>query len=210
MNNVVELDRQRPHRTTAITCGFCEWKWVAVYSEGTKALQCPLCHQWVNEFGTHISKHVRYDDYAALLARVEAAESEVTRLQNELRNGFAKARDDMRVMLELQDVINALKGELSTLRESMRWIPVTEQVEIVTRSILFADCGADMDWQDNLHLGEAAIKAYRPIVQHWRNDALEAAAKIAERYGVGDAAYDIREMIKPTTWTPTPEDSSDE
>lgn len=58
MNNVIELDSQRPHRTTAITCGFCEWRWVAVYPESTNVLQCPLCHQWVNEFGTHVSRHV--------------------------------------------------------------------------------------------------------------------------------------------------------
>ena len=70
-----------------------------------------------------------------------------------------------------------------------------DHVEMVTKAILFEDCGNTRDWQDNIDLGRAAITAYRPAVQVWRNDALEAAAKIAERYGQICVANDIRALI---------------
>ena len=34
-------------------------------------------------------------------------------------------------------------------------------VETVTKAILFEDCGNTADWEDNIDLGMAAIKAYR-------------------------------------------------
>ncbi|MDP2505423.1 hypothetical protein [Oceanobacter sp. 3_MG-2023] len=74
-----------------------------------------------------------------------------------------------------------------------------EPVEDVTKAILFEDCGSTEGWQDNTELGEAACKAYRSTLfrhcQFWRNDALEAAAKIAERYGQINVANDIRALI---------------
>ena len=70
-----------------------------------------------------------------------------------------------------------------------------DHVEAVTKAILFEDCGNTQDWQDNTELGEAAIRAYRPVVQAWRNDALESAAKIAERYAQTDVAAEIRKLL---------------
>jgi len=34
MSKIIELDTMRPHRTTAITCGFCEWKWASDSGSG--------------------------------------------------------------------------------------------------------------------------------------------------------------------------------
>lgn len=74
-----------------------------------------------------------------------------------------------------------------------------EPVEEVTKAVLFEDCGSTQDWKDNLNIGVAACAAYRPTLrQHcrfWRNDALEAAAKVCERYGQHDAARDIRALM---------------
>lgn len=72
---------------------------------------------------------------------------------------------------------------------------LSNHIEAVTKAILFEDCGNTQDWSDNTNLGAAAIRAYRPAVQAWRNDALESAAKIAERYEQFDAATDIRALI---------------
>lgn len=86
--------------------------------------------------------------------------------------------------------------------------PKTEQaapadlVERVTKAILFADCGNTTDWQDNTDLGKAAIKAMRPEIQRWRDDAFSKAADIAERYQASEyVVADIRSMIA----TPPPQ-----
>jgi len=54
MGNVVSLDDMRPHTTTTVECQDCQHKWLAVYPTGTKALECPGCHNAVNEYGTRV------------------------------------------------------------------------------------------------------------------------------------------------------------
>ena len=51
---VVNIDDARPCSTTLIECKQCRHKWVAVYPTGTKALECPGCHDAVNEYGTRV------------------------------------------------------------------------------------------------------------------------------------------------------------
>jgi hypothetical protein len=58
MNNLIELDTARPHYITYIQCKLCGCEWIAVYTEKTKALECPGCHEFVNTYGTGVSKHV--------------------------------------------------------------------------------------------------------------------------------------------------------
>lgn len=54
MGTVTNIDEARPHSTATITCSDCGHKWVAVYPAGTKSLECPSCHNAVNEFGVRI------------------------------------------------------------------------------------------------------------------------------------------------------------
>lgn len=49
--NVMDLDAARPHVTASISCEGCGHRWVAVYPTSTKALECPGCHNSVNEYG---------------------------------------------------------------------------------------------------------------------------------------------------------------
>lgn len=72
---------------------------------------------------------------------------------------------------------------------------LSKHIEAVTKAILFEDCGHALNWRDNVNLGKAAIHAYRPAANAWRNDAIRAAAEIADRYGQTDVAADIRAMI---------------
>lgn len=101
------------------------------------------------------------------------------------------------------EALEAQAGEIEQLRAEAEAVrrqePVTHAsaVEAVTRAILFEDCSNTEGWEYNTYLGEAAIKAYRPYVQMWRNSAFEAAAGIAEAYSCEDAARDIRAMIAP-------------
>lgn len=61
MNNVTDLDTYRPHDTELITCKGCGHSWQAVFPTGTAALECPGCHNAVNEYGTRVSRHVCED-----------------------------------------------------------------------------------------------------------------------------------------------------
>ena len=54
MGTITELDAARPHRTHMIKCKACGRSWCAVYPVGTKGLECPGCHGWVNEHGTPV------------------------------------------------------------------------------------------------------------------------------------------------------------
>lgn len=54
MGSVTNIDDARPHCTTTVECKQCGYKWVAVYPECTKALECPGCHDAVNEYGTRV------------------------------------------------------------------------------------------------------------------------------------------------------------
>lgn len=54
IGNITDIDDARPHATTAIVCDGCNHKWIAVYPIGTKALECPGCHNAVNEYGTRV------------------------------------------------------------------------------------------------------------------------------------------------------------
>ena len=54
MGKVVNIDDARPHTTNMIVCSGCQHKWIAVYPTGTDAIECPGCHNAVNEYGTRI------------------------------------------------------------------------------------------------------------------------------------------------------------
>ena len=54
MGTVTDIDKARPHETNTVVCEDCGYKWVAVYPEGTKAIECPGCHNAVNEFGVRV------------------------------------------------------------------------------------------------------------------------------------------------------------
>ena len=54
MGNIINIDEARPHITTSIECGLCGHKWIAVYPEGATRLECPNCHDAVNEYGTSV------------------------------------------------------------------------------------------------------------------------------------------------------------
>ena len=58
MNNVTDIDSARVHITNAIKCRRCDHEWIAVYPEGTDALECPGCHNAVNEYGTAVSMNI--------------------------------------------------------------------------------------------------------------------------------------------------------
>src|SRR3990167_2659639 len=58
MNNVIDIDSARPHDTTYIECGWCGYEWIAVHVSGLEQFECKGCRQWVNQYGTTISKHV--------------------------------------------------------------------------------------------------------------------------------------------------------
>jgi len=58
MSNVVDIDTMRPHRVGSIQCGHCNHPWVGVWPDIAKALECPQCKGWVNEFGTPVSYRV--------------------------------------------------------------------------------------------------------------------------------------------------------
>lgn len=51
---VTDIDAGRPHATTSIMCSACGHQWVAVYPVETMALECPGCHDAVNEYGTRV------------------------------------------------------------------------------------------------------------------------------------------------------------
>lgn len=53
MVDIVNIDDFRPHITKPIQCE-CGKNWVAVYPEGTDYLECPGCHQMVNEYGVSV------------------------------------------------------------------------------------------------------------------------------------------------------------
>ena len=55
MGTVTNIDEARPHEYATVTCEDCGHKWVAVYPVGTKALECPGCHNAVNEYGVRVA-----------------------------------------------------------------------------------------------------------------------------------------------------------
>lgn len=57
-SNVVNIDTMRPHRVGTIQCGRCNHPWVGVWPEIAKALECPQCKGWVNEFGTPVTYRI--------------------------------------------------------------------------------------------------------------------------------------------------------
>lgn len=67
-------------------------------------------------------------------------------------------------------------------------VPSETEIEAVTKAILFEDCGNTSDWEDNAHIGRAAIKAMRNTSTQWRNDAINACINICCRYGVDEQA----------------------
>jgi hypothetical protein len=67
------------------------------------------------------------------------------------------------------------------------------EVEAVTKAILFAECGSTEDWEENTELGQAAIKAYRPFLNMWRNDAIDKAAHIAKQYAIYTPEMELAE-----------------
>lgn len=69
------------------------------------------------------------------------------------------------------------------------------ELEAVTKAILFADCGNTSDWEENTDLGLAALKEMRMTARDWRDDAIRAAADIAERYGQKYVADDIKALL---------------
>ena len=58
MTNVIDIDSVRPHTTTYIECGWCGYKCVSCHPVGLEQFECKGCRQWVNQYGTTISKHV--------------------------------------------------------------------------------------------------------------------------------------------------------
>ena len=54
MGTVTDIDAARQYCETLITCKQCSHKWVARYPVATKALECPGCHNAVNEYGTAV------------------------------------------------------------------------------------------------------------------------------------------------------------
>ena len=54
MGTVTDIDDARPHTTATIICSDCGYKWIAVYPTGADVLECPGCHNAVNEYGTRI------------------------------------------------------------------------------------------------------------------------------------------------------------
>jgi len=54
-HTVTSIDAARPHDKSLIACKGCGHKWVAVYPTGTKALECPGCHNAVNKYGTRVA-----------------------------------------------------------------------------------------------------------------------------------------------------------
>jgi len=54
-NKIIDIDSARPHITNSIECKECNHKWVAVYPERTNHLECPNCHEFVNDCGTLVS-----------------------------------------------------------------------------------------------------------------------------------------------------------
>ena len=57
MKNIVDIDSARPHLTTSVECSDCGYFWVAVYPETANYLECPGCHNAVNEYGIRVSLH---------------------------------------------------------------------------------------------------------------------------------------------------------
>ena len=51
---VIDIDDARPYTTATINCSDCSHKWQAVFPTGTKVLECPGCHNAVNEYGTRV------------------------------------------------------------------------------------------------------------------------------------------------------------
>jgi len=54
MSDIIELDDHRPHATTSVECKCCSHKWVAVYPVTANYLECPGCHEMVNQYGTKV------------------------------------------------------------------------------------------------------------------------------------------------------------
>ena len=55
---VIDIDSRRPHISLSFECKNCGHKWVAVYPEGTMALECPGCHGVVNQYGVRVLQRV--------------------------------------------------------------------------------------------------------------------------------------------------------
>ena len=56
-------------------------------------------------------------------------------------------------------------------------------------------CGRSVGADEACDICERVVQA-RNEAQKWRNDAFEAAAHIAERWGAHEAAIDIRALIR--------------
>lgn len=54
MGTVTDLDSYRPHSVAQITCEDCGYEWTAVYPSSVKAMECPGCHNAVNEHGERV------------------------------------------------------------------------------------------------------------------------------------------------------------
>ena len=87
--------------------------------------------------------------------------------------------------------------EQATLAERKKWQATFDDHVYVPDNEYAALCDAVRAAGLNVNVVlERMRRAERERIQKWRNDALEAAAHIADRYGQGDVATDIRAMIE--------------
>lgn len=50
MGEVIDIDAQRPHRSSVASCTLCAQEWMAVAPLNTHVLECPACHQLAGVF----------------------------------------------------------------------------------------------------------------------------------------------------------------